>query len=174
MTILYTAELDSPIGRLRLASTEQGLSYIELPHASGRGLLGWRQRHAPEATLRESFAHNRTNAAQLREYLEGKRVDFDLVLDLRGTDFQRSVWQEVASIPHGETRSYADVARGVGRPRATRAVGAANGANPIPLVIPCHRVIGSRGQLQGYAGGTSLKARLLAMEKSRPASGQLI
>ncbi len=174
MTILYTAELDSPIGRLRLASTEQGLAYIELPHASGRGLLGWRQRHALEATLRESFAHNRTNATQIREYLESKRVDFDLVLDLRGTDFQRSVWQEVASIPHGETRSYADVAKGIGRPRAMRAVGAAIGANPIPLVIPCHRVIGSRGQLQGYAGGTSLKARLLAMEKSRPASGQLI
>ena len=171
---VHIARVESPIGTLRLASTAAGLAYVELPRESGPGMHGWLRHAMPDVKVVEGFAPNQVAITQIQEYLEGKRVDFDLVLDLRGTDFQRSVWQEVASIPHGETRSYAEVAKGVGRPRAMRAVGAANGANPIPLVIPCHRVIGSRGQLQGYAGGTSLKARLLAMEKSRPASGQLI
>lgn len=174
MEILSSTELESPIGSLRLVSTERGPAYLELPHASGRGLEGWRQRHAPRSTLREAFAPNRVWAAQILEFLEGKRLRFDLELDLRATEFQRRVYDRVAGIPYGETRSYAEIAREVGAPKAVRAVGAANGANPIPLVIPCHRVIGSRGQLQGYGGGLPLKSRLLAMEKSRPLSGHLL
>jgi methylated-DNA-[protein]-cysteine S-methyltransferase len=105
---------------------------------------------------------------QLAEYFAGERRVFDLPLDPRGTDFERRVWQEVAAIPYGETRSYAQVARAAGRPAACRAVGRANGSNPIPLVIPCHRVIGSDGSLTGYGGGLPLKRFLLALEGGRP------
>jgi O-6-methylguanine DNA methyltransferase len=103
--------------------------------------------------------------AQLAEYFAGERCSFDLVLDHRGTPFQSAVWAELARIPFGETRTYADIARAVGRPTATRAVGAANGTNPIPIILPCHRVIGSDGTLTGYGGSLPLKARLLAWER---------
>ena len=103
---------------------------------------------------------------QLLEYFEGKRTAFDLPLDLRGTPFQLEVWRALLAIPYGETRSYAEIARAVGRPAAVRAVGAANGANPIAIVVPCHRVIAADGSLGGYGGGLELKARLLAMERS--------
>jgi methylated-DNA-[protein]-cysteine S-methyltransferase len=105
---------------------------------------------------------------QLAQYFAGERRVFDLPLAPRGTDFERRVWQEVAAIPYGETRSYAEVARAAGRPAACRAVGRANGSNPIPLVIPCHRVIGSDGSLTGYGGGLPLKRFLLALEGGRP------
>lgn len=164
MDVLHTAEFDSPIGSLRVVCSEQGLAYVQLPHQNGRGFDGWRTRHAPDARVDRGFEPNRPYVTQLLEFLGGKRREFSLPLDLRGTDFQLAVYREVERIPFGQSRSYAEVAAAVGRPRATRAVGAANGANPIPLVIPCHRVIGSRGQLQGYGGGLDLKARLLAME----------
>ena len=166
MDLIHTADVDSPIGSLRFACSDKGLAYIQLPHQFGRGFDGWRTRHAPEARVEPGFEPNRPYVAQILEFLEGKRRQFELALDLRGTDFQVAVYREVERIPFGESRSYAEVAASVGRPRATRAVGAANGANPIPLVIPCHRVIGSRGQLQGYVVGLYLKARLLAMERS--------
>jgi methylated-DNA-[protein]-cysteine S-methyltransferase len=101
---------------------------------------------------------------QLVEYLTGKRRVFDLPLRLEGTEFQKEVWKAVALVPFGRTSSYGDIARLVGRPKASRAVGAANGANPIPIVIPCHRVIGSDGSLTGYGGGLDLKRRFLAHE----------
>jgi O-6-methylguanine DNA methyltransferase len=101
---------------------------------------------------------------QLAEYLEGKRRVFDLPLRLEGSDFQKAVWEAVARIPYGQTASYGEIALIVGRPKASRAVGAANGANPIPIVIPCHRVIGSDGSLTGYGGGLALKSRFLALE----------
>jgi O-6-methylguanine DNA methyltransferase len=174
MPIVHTARFDSPIGALRVASTEAGLAYLELPAASGRGLRGWLRRCVPDARCADGFAPNRTAIAQILEYLEGKRVAFELVLDLRGTPFQRAVWEQLLAIPYGETRSYAEIAQAVGQPAAVRAVGAANGANPIALVVPCHRVIASDGRLGGYGGGLRLKAKLLAMERSRPAQGQLL
>ncbi len=103
-------------------------------------------------------------AAQLAEYFAGRRRDFALALDPPGTPFQRQVWEELARIPFGATISYGELARRVGRPAAARAVGAANGANPIPIVLPCHRVIGSDGSLTGYGGGLPLKKALLALE----------
>jgi O-6-methylguanine DNA methyltransferase len=165
MPIVHTARFDSPIGALRVASTDAGLAYVELPAASGRGLRGWLHRCLPEAECVDGFAPNRTAIAQILEYLEGKRVAFELPIDLRGTPFQRDVWQALLEIPYGQTRSYAEIAQRVGRPAAVRAVGAANGANPLALVVPCHRVIASGGQLGGYGGGLRLKARLLAMER---------
>jgi O-6-methylguanine DNA methyltransferase len=103
-------------------------------------------------------------ARQLRAYFAGQLRRFDLPLDLRGTDFQLRVWRELERIPYGETRSYLEIAEGIGAPRAVRAVGAANGANPIPIMVPCHRVIGAGGKLVGYGGGLPLKKRLLQLE----------
>jgi O-6-methylguanine DNA methyltransferase len=171
---VYVARVESPIGALRVASSAAGLAYVELPHESGPGLYG-RLRHVlPDAEVVEGFAPNQVAIAQIREYLEGKRTEFDLPLDLRGTAFQMTVWTALREIPYGETRTYAEIARIVGRPRAVRAVGAANGANPVALVVPCHRVIATGGKLGGYAGGLELKARLLAMEQSRPKQGVLL
>ncbi len=174
MEIVHTAQFDSPIGVCRVASTEQGLAYVELPHASGRGIDGWRLRCLPDARCADGFAPNRVAISQILDYLEGKRTAFELPVDLRGTTFQRSVWAALLEIPYGETRSYLDVARTLGKPRATRAVGAANGANPVSLVVPCHRVVASSGKLGGYGGGLELKRRLLAMERSRAVQGRLL
>ncbi|MFY9726054.1 MAG: methylated-DNA--[protein]-cysteine S-methyltransferase [Bryobacteraceae bacterium] len=102
---------------------------------------------------------------QLRAYFAGELRRFDLPLDLAGTDFQRRVWLELTRIPYGETRSYQDLARAIGSPKAVRAVGAANGANPVAIVVPCHRVIGAGGKLVGYGGGLPLKRRLLDLER---------
>ena len=102
---------------------------------------------------------------QLIEYIEGKRRSFDFPYELRGTDFQNKVWQELCKIPYGETRSYKEIARAIGNEKACRAVGMANNKNPIIIVVPCHRVVGANGKLVGYAGGISMKQHLLDMEK---------
>ncbi len=170
METVHTAEVETPIGLCRLATTERGLAYLELPRESGCGLWGWLRRCAPESKTVAAFARNRVAIGQLLEYLEGKRIEFDLPLDLRGTPFQIAVWSALLEIPYGETRSYQQIANVIGRPRAVRAVGAANGANPVAIVVPCHRVIASDGTLHGYGGGLDLKARLLAME----GKGQLL
>ncbi len=101
---------------------------------------------------------------QLTDYFSGRRQTFDFPYQLRGTDFQRAVWRELLKIPYGETRSYKDIAQAIGRPKAYRAVGMANNKNPLSIVVPCHRVIGSNGQLIGYAGGLASKKALLALE----------
>jgi O-6-methylguanine DNA methyltransferase len=172
--VIHTAEVDSPIGSLRFASSEKGLAYIQLPHQNGRGFDGWRVRHAPDASVKAGFEPNQPYITQVMEFLEGKRREFEFPLDLRGTEFQLAVYDVVAEIPFGEICSYRDVAEAIGRPRAVRAVGAANGANPIPLVVPCHRVIAKNGHLQGYGGGLDLKARLLAMERTVPPRDRLL
>ena len=164
---VFTATVDTGIGMLRLASTEAGLLYVELPHHSGRGMQGFLRQHARGASVREGYAPNKEAARQIIEYVEGKRKRFELALDLRGTAFQLQVWDALRRIPYGETRSYGDIAASLGRANATRAVGTANGANPISLVVPCHRVINKGGKLGGYAGGLDIKRRLLAMEQGR-------
>ena len=102
---------------------------------------------------------------QLKEYFEGNRMKFDLPLDARGTEFQKKVWNELLNIPYGETKSYNDIAVAIGNEKACRAIGMANNKNPIPIIIPCHRVIGSNGKLVGYAGGVNVKEKLLNIEK---------
>jgi O-6-methylguanine DNA methyltransferase len=175
MEIVHTTWIESPIGGLRIASTKRGLAYLELPHASGRGLDGWLRHCMSEAECRDGFAPNQVAAKQIVEYLEGKRREFDLTIDLRGTEFQSAVWDALLEIPYGETRSYSEIAARVGKPNAVRAVGAANGANPVSLVVPCHRVIAADGKLGGYGGGLALKRRLLAMEQGqRPHQGCLL
>jgi methylated-DNA-[protein]-cysteine S-methyltransferase len=171
---IATAEIETPIGTLRLASTDAGLAYLGLPNASGTGFAGFLRRLGPQTRARDAFAPNRSAAQQIAEYLAGKRRDFDLPLDLRGTPFQQRVWRELLRIPYGETRTYAEVARAIGRPAATRAVGLANGANPVAVVVPCHRVVAAGGKLGGYGGGLPLKRRLLAMEGSAAGDGRLL
>ena len=146
MTMLH---LDSPLGRLALHASEHGLARIELAARGG----------ASQPTPLLELA-----ARQLAEYFAGERASFDLPLDPRGSDFDLAVWTELRRIPHGETISYAELARRVGRPSAARAVGGANGRNPLPIVIPCHRVVASDGSLGGYAGGLAMKRALLGIE----------
>ena len=174
METVHLARLNSPIGQFRVASTEAGLAYVELPHSSGRSMRDWMERYVPERRCVDEIGPNRAAIEQILEYLASERTDFDVPLDLRGTPFQRTVWNALLEIPYGESRSYADVARAVGRPKAQRAVGSANSANPVSLIVPCHRVIAADGSLGGYGGGQELKARLLAMERSRPTCDRLL
>ncbi len=163
---LYTTDLETRVGRLLLVGSELGLCYVGLPHASGGGFRGFAARQFPGTRPEPAFAPLRDAARQLGEYLDGKRRVFELDLDCRGTEFQRGVWAALREIPYGETCTYGELARRVGRPGAARAVGSANGANPLALVIPCHRVVASGGRIGGYAGGVALKKRLLAMERA--------
>ena len=173
MEIVHTARFDTPFGEMLAASTERGFAYLQLPRASGRGLNGWLRRFAPQASQEEAYAPNRSAIGQILEYLEGKRERFDLSLDLRGTEFALSVYREVERIPYGKTATYSEVARALGHPKAFRAVGNANAANPLSLVIPCHRVVAAGGKLGGYGGGLPMKRQLLVMERERPTAGEL-
>ncbi len=163
---VYTSQTETPIGTLQLASTARGLLYIGLPSSGGMGLAGFLARRLPRAERKRAYAPHREAIRQLLEYLDGKRRRFELELDVRGTAFQRRVWEALLEIPFGETRSYGELAARLGQPGAARAVGLANGANPLPPVIPCHRVIAADGRLGGYGGGVRLKQRLLAMEQN--------
>jgi methylated-DNA-[protein]-cysteine S-methyltransferase len=148
------AVIDTAIGPLTVGSTDAGLAAL---------LFG---RDIPKGAAVARSA-DREVVTQLAEYFAGKRTQFDVPLDIEGTPFQKSVWKELLRIPYGETRSYGDIARALGRPHAARAVGRANHTNPIAIVIPCHRVIGRDGSLTGYGGGLPLKERLLAIERQR-------
>ncbi len=158
METLYFSIWQSPIGPLTLVASEQGLFGVVFgavrPPSRKRGVA-----------YIESQAKLASYRAELEEYFAGQRRRFDLPLDLRGTPFQKRCWQALLDIPYGETRTYAEIARAVGRPRAFRAVGMANHSNPIAIVVPCHRVIASDGTLGGYGGGLDLKARLLGLER---------
>lgn len=161
--IIY-AQMDSPVGPVWVASTEEGICGIGLGAGQPEGLLDWLSGQVGSQPPHENPAGLEGALAQLREYFAGRRRTFDVPLDVRGTDFQRAVWSEVARIPYGGMASYGEVARRVGKPGAARAVGAAVGANPLPILIPCHRVIGADGSLTGYGGGLDVKAALLRLE----------
>ena len=151
--------------RLYLAATEIGLCSLTLPNGTYEALRDRVVKSIPGAQLVESAEWMKPYTQQLTEYLHGERRAFTLPLDLRGTPFQVAVWNALCRIPYGETRSYAEIAQAVDRVKAVRAVGAANGANPIAVIVPCHRVIGKDGSLTGYAGGgLSVKAELLQIE----------
>ena len=154
---LYTL-MESPVGDLLLVGHHQAITRIEFHGGRTRSLplQDWTETPEPFADA----------MAQLQSYFAGKLRSFDLPLDPQGTDFQRSAWTALLDIPYGETRSYSDIARAIGRPKAVRAVGAANGQNPISIVIPCHRVVGSNGDLTGFGGGLDVKQQLLTLEGS--------
>jgi len=154
---MYYDFFDSPIGPLVVACDDDALGFLNLPRNGKPGHI------APE--WQRSPSRLRETRAQLSAYFAGKLLTFDLPLAPRGTEFQRSVWDELTRIPYGETISYAELARRIDKPSAMRAVGAANGANPISIFIPCHRVIGADGTLTGYGGGLPAKRWLLDHER---------
>ena len=156
MTVYYS-HLESPLGVLLLASGDTGLCKINFPKNGKPASAdpGW---HKDPSALAEPIR-------QLRAYFAGELESFDLSLAPEGTVFQQKVWDELCKIPYGETISYGELAKRIGNPNASRAVGLANGSNPIPIIIPCHRVIGSNGKLTGYGGGLPIKEKLLALEK---------
>ena len=149
----------TPVGNLKLVASNQGLAAIL-----------WKNDN-PKRVSFAKLEENKTHSIllkcekQLQEYFAGKRKSFDIDLDFAGTDFQNKVWQALLTIPIGETRSYSQIAIQIGNPKAWRPVGAANGKNPISIIAPCHRVIGSSGKLTGFAGGLEAKAFLLKLEK---------
>lgn len=153
--------IDTPVGELTLVGSDRGLAAVlwenDRPGRVRLDIAGERDDHP--ILIRA--------ARQLREYFAGQRRTFDVQLDFSGTEFQRKVWAALLTIPFGETRSYKQIAVQVGSPAAVRAVGAANGRNPISIIAPCHRVIGANGTLTGFAGGLDVKARLLALEGIR-------
>ena len=135
--------------------------------ASGIRAIEFDTRPVPECRRNDGNPLLIEAARQLQSYFAGQLREFQLPLDIEGTEFQKRVWGQVAAIPYGETRSYLQISTAIGAPRAVRAVGAANGANPVPIVVPCHRVIGAHGKLVGYGGGLALKQRLLELEGAR-------
>jgi methylated-DNA-[protein]-cysteine S-methyltransferase len=154
----FCKTMASPVGELTLVASDKGLAAVIWENdRPGRVPLGAMEEEPDHPLLVEA-------ARQIAAYFAGTLTRFDLPLDFRGTEFQRSVWGALLTIPFGETRSYAQIARAVGRPTAYRAVGAANGRNPISIIAPCHRVIGSSGALTGFAGGLQAKALLLKIE----------
>ncbi|MEZ6124458.1 MAG: methylated-DNA--[protein]-cysteine S-methyltransferase [Planctomycetaceae bacterium] len=155
-TKFYTWYHHSPVGRLLLAGTRDHLTHLLFADADDAVLPdpGWQENDVP---FREAVR-------QLTAYFQSELQEFRLPLAAHGTDFQKSVWNELCKVPYGETASYGDIARAIGRPTASRAVGMANGRNPIAIIIPCHRIIGAGGNLVGYGGGLNRKTRLLQLE----------
>jgi methylated-DNA-[protein]-cysteine S-methyltransferase len=156
MSAMFYTTMKSPIGPLTLAGDKGGLRLVHF--ATGR-----RPKSAPRDWIEDRTPFKEV-IRQLDSYFEGKLQDFDLPLVLDGTKFQLLVWRSLREIPYGETVSYGQLARRIGSPDAARAVGLANGSNPIPIIIPCHRVIGSNGHLTGFGGGLPVKKKLLALE----------
>lgn len=160
-----TRIIDSPVGRLLLVARADGLSHLLFEDSQRTKNRG---RPSGDGGA-EAAAILDTAERQLTEFFAGRRQAFDLPLAATGTEFQRLVWEGLREIPFGETISYGELARRIGRPRALRAVGAANGANPLPIIMPCHRVIGANGKLTGFGGGLEIKRRLLELEGWRAA-----
>ncbi len=161
MERIYYAQITSPVGPLLLAASERGLMAL---HFGGGVPLP----QPPDQQWIEAPERLADCAAQLAAYFRGERRVFQLPLDLRGTPFQLRCWRELLLIPYGQIRTYVQLAHAVGSPRGFRAVGAANGRNPIAIIVPCHRVVASDGSLGGYGGGLEIKRRLLQLEGADP------
>ena len=158
MSLVYKI-MKSPVGKLKLVASDKGLVAILWENDSPRRV------RLSELVPSEQHPVLVEAERQLGEYFAGSRKTFSIALDMRGTPFQKNVWEALLAIPFGETRSYGQLAKQLGNPRATRAVGAANGRNPVSIIVPCHRVIGSSGKLTGFAGGLETKAHLLSLEE---------
>jgi methylated-DNA-[protein]-cysteine S-methyltransferase len=168
--ILYTANIDTPYGEMIVAVDGAGaVTRVIFPNEHARWIQEIVREHH---TVTEDAARCADAVRQLHEYFAGERKTFDLPLNPIGTDFQRTVWAALQEIPYGETVSYKHVAERIGKPAAVRAVGRANGTNRIPIIIPCHRVIGTNKTLTGFGGGIALKERLLRLEGAKEVTGE--
>ncbi|WP_338066296.1 methylated-DNA--[protein]-cysteine S-methyltransferase [Paenibacillus montanisoli] len=147
-----------------MAAADDGLCYVGSPDAPFDETETWCKKHYPGCTLERDDERMAAYGRQLRDYLGGKLTWFDVPLSVRGTPFQQSVWEALKRIPHGQTCSYSDIALQIGKPSAVRAVGTAIGANPVLIVVPCHRVVGKNGSLTGFRGGMKAKEQLLRLE----------
>jgi methylated-DNA-[protein]-cysteine S-methyltransferase len=153
--MMYQTFIETTIGRIGIAEENQFLTH-----------LFFHQKKSPTDAIEKKTPFLCEVVKQLKEYFDGKRKEFDVPLKLTGTDFQRSVWNALLTIPYGETRSYGEIAKLIGNPRACRAVGMANHWNPIAIIVPCHRVIGADGSLTGFGGGLTMKQQLLDIESA--------
>ncbi|NEU31418.1 methylated-DNA--[protein]-cysteine S-methyltransferase [bacterium LRH843] len=162
----FIDEMDSPLGTLTIVATERGVCHICFGdfQANKAMLHAWKKKQGREGEMVHCEKTLRPICQQLEDYFSGKRHTFDIPLDLSGTVFQKKVWHSLMSIEYGKTRSYKEVAEEIGAPKAVRAIGGANHNNPIPIIIPCHRVIGSNGNMVGYGGGLDKKEILLSLE----------
>ena len=164
--MIETIITDTPLGEMIAGATEKGICLLEFTDRKSRSTVKEHIMKVYDARTEErNNEHLRNLEEQLREYFEGKRKDFTLPLDIKGSDFQKLVWNELRNIPYGTTRSYRDQAEAIMRPSSVRAVANANGMNTIAIIIPCHRVIGSDGRLTGYGGGLERKKWLIEHEK---------
>ncbi len=163
ITVYYSAIPSKLLGTVFVASTEKGVCRIDF-RITEKKFLTQLRRQVPGKIVKDD-GPNRKVLSQLRKYLEGELKQFDCPLDMEGTAFQKRVWSALERIPYGATRSYKDIARTIGHPKAFRAVGNANGTNPVPIIVPCHRVIESNGGLGGYGSGIDIKKQLLDFEK---------
>jgi O-6-methylguanine DNA methyltransferase len=158
-----TTRIQTPVGLFGAVFTERGLACLVLPPELDQHCAWAARRLAGVREVEIGSMHCRLEA-ELGAYLDGTLQAFSISLDLRGTSFQQQVWQAVRNVPYGAISTYGQIAHAIGRPLAVRAVGAANGANPIPILVPCHRLVGADGSLRGYGGGVALKRRLLRLE----------
>lgn len=164
-TTIYWALLEYKDWIIHLAATSKGLVFVGSQNRPFEELSAWAERRFPESTLVEDGEKLQQYAVELIEYFERKRTSFTVPFDYNGTEFQVAVWNALCEIPYGQTKSYSDIANYIQRPAAVRAVGAAIGANPVLITVPCHRVVGKNGSLTGYRGGLEMKTQLLDMER---------
>ncbi|GAE36244.1 methylated-DNA--[protein]-cysteine S-methyltransferase [Halalkalibacter akibai] len=162
----YVTEMNSPLGTLTIVATDKGVCHIHFGNLTKcmAALKVWLKKQGRNGEVIHCQETLQPICQQLEEYFSGKRTKFDVPLDLCGTEFQKKVWNTLSEIEYGETKSYKEIAQKIGAPKAVRAIGGANNQNPIPIIIPCHRVIGSNGSMVGYGGGLDKKEILLSLE----------
>lgn len=161
---IYWTRLTYKDWNIYLAASDKGLSYVGSQQKPFDEMRDWVSRHYPGSILVQDDARMETYVMELSEYLEGTRQSFSIPFDYKGTPFQHDVWKALCEIPYGQTWSYSDIATHIQKPSAVRAVGTAIGANPMLIIVPCHRVIGKNGTLTGYRGGLDMKLKLLQLE----------
>ena len=167
VTELYSRNVDTPIGRILVAATASGVCRLCFPSEPPEHRYLWFNRYFSTLPVEQRHPVVEEAVCQIEEYFARQRHSFQVPLDLRGTDFQLVVWKELTKVPFGATTSYGELARRVGKPRGARAIGNALGSNPVPIIVPCHRVIGHDQRLVGFGGGLSVKEQLLELEQVR-------
>jgi O-6-methylguanine DNA methyltransferase len=162
---VHLTSFDTVMGLMTLASTPLGVVACSLPGGRVGPVRAWLAEHVPEAKVRRCWGRNGPAVRAVQDFLARRRADLDLPLDLRGTDFQVAIWRELAEVPYGETVGYGELAQRAGSPGASQACGTAMAVNPLPLFVPCHRVLPADGSLGGFAGGPRLKQKLMTLEQ---------